>query len=281
MAGAETEMSVLADGPFRAGTVLARTLSLLGRNIVPFLLLAAIARVPEFLTEEMMKNSGVGAGSGIGALVRPLLPSAIVTAVMSTLSTATILYLALNQMAGRPARIGEAIAATGVQLVPLLGISLLSLLGVFGIPLLIFVLSSTLLPFLFLLPAAGTVILMLIALTPGLILLVMWYVAVPVCLLEQRGVFQSLRRSSALTKGARLKLLMLVVLELALSYASGALGPDAVSSFLGVWGQFAVQFLLVSLHYAFTGVLAAMVYYELRMEKQGFDPVRRIAEIFD
>jgi hypothetical protein len=116
--------------------------------------------------------------------------------------------------------------------------------------------------------------------TPGLILLVLWYVAIPVCMVERRGLFQSLSRSSALTKGARFKLLAFLILEFALDYIGGTLIPDAVGAFAGYWGQTAVQFALLSLQYAFMGVLTAVIYYELLTEKQGFEP-ERIAAVFD
>ncbi len=47
---------------------------------------------------------------------------------------------------------------------------------------------------------------MLALLVPGFILLIMWFVAIPVCVVEQRGSWASMQRSAELTKGHRWKI---------------------------------------------------------------------------
>jgi hypothetical protein len=274
MVGDETGMSAFTGGAFRIGTVLSTSLRLLRRNIVLFTALAGMACVPEFLVAAISELDSEA--YEVGALLQEWLPNQIATAIMSTLSTAIILHLVLHQVAGRPVRAGEALAATLSRLPPLLGFALLSKLVLIGPFFLLLVFPS------FTLALSMTSIFnaVLILLIPGLILLTMWFVAIPVCVMERRGLFQSVIRSNALTKGVRFKLFAFVILDFALGYISGTLAPDAVSAFTGYWGQIAVQFALVSLHYAFMGVLTAVIYYELLTEKQGFDP-GRIAAVFD
>lgn len=280
MVGDGTRMNAFADGALQTGTVLSRSLSLLARNVVLFSAIAATAAAPEFLIAEMQGDQDFTTVSTIGAALRPLWPGAIASAIMSTLSTAIILHLVLHQAAGQPARVRDAIAATMARLPALIGVALVLLLALFGLPLLIRPLATEI-------PILAMAVFMfdpwvmaLILFAPGLILLTLWYVAIPVCVMERRGVFRSLGRSGALTKGARSKLFALVALDIAVTYISGTFVYDAVGLYAGYWGAIAVQFALVSLQYAFTGVLVAVVFYGLCVQKRSFDP-GRIAVVFD
>jgi hypothetical protein len=275
MVGDRIGADVLAGGGFRIGTVLSKSLGLLWRNIVLLTALAGMAFAVEFLIAAMSGDVDYETDE-VNAALRAMLQEHLANAIVSTLSTAIILYLVLHQMIGRPVRVREALAATLSRLAPLLGVALLYRLALIGPFVLLFATSTLLL----VIPMTDIYVSVLILMTPGLILLVLWYVAIPVCVMERRGLFQSLRRSSALTKGARFKLLAFLILEFALNYIGGTLIPDAVGAFAGYWGQTAVQFALSSLQYAFTGVLTAVIYYELLTEKQGFEP-ERIAAIFD
>jgi hypothetical protein len=275
MIGDEMRMTVLTGGAFRIGTVLSTSLRLMRRNIVLFTAIAGLAYAPELLIGAISEEVDFETADA-GVLLRALLPSEITTAIMSTLSTAIIVHLVLHQAIGRPVRVGEAIAATLSWLSSLIAVALLSRLALILPLLLIF----TSLAFLLVLSAMNIFVAALIFSTPSLILLTMWYVVIPVCVMERRGPFQSVSRSNALTKGARAKLLVFLILEFALAYIAGNFAPNAVSAFTGYWGQIAVQFALVSLYYAFTGVLTAVIYYELLTEKQGFAP-EQIAAVFD
>jgi hypothetical protein len=275
MVGDAMRMTVLRGGAFRIGTVLSTSLRLMRRNIVLFTAIAGLAYAPELLIGAISEEVDFETADA-GVLLRALLPSEITTAIMSTLSTAIIVHLVLHQAIGRPVRVGEAIAATLSWLSSLIAVALLSRLALILPLLLIF----TSLAFLLVLSAMNIFVAALIFSTPSLILLTMWYVVIPVCVMERRGPFQSVSRSNALTKGARAKLLVFLILEFALAYIAGNFAPNAVSAFTGYWGQIAVQFALVSLYYAFTGVLTAVIYYELLTEKQGFAP-EQIAAVFD
>lgn len=280
MVGDETGMTAFADTTFQTGTVLSRSLSLLARNVVLFTSIAAVAAMPGFLIAVMQADEEFAAVPTIGAALWSLWPGSVAAAIMSTLSTAIILHLVLHRATGQPARLRDAIAAALARLLSLIGVSLVALLALFGLPLLIRPLSMEfeILMMVFLMFDAWIVALMVFA--PGLILLSVWYVAIPVSMMERRSVIGSLSRSRALTKGARSKLFVLVILDLALTYISGTFVYDAVGLYVGHWGAIAVQFVLVSLQYAFTGVLVAVVYDALRTQKQGVGP-GRIAAVFD
>ena len=72
----------------------------------------------------------------------------------------------------------------------------------------------------------GRSLLMMIGLLlviPALILYVMWFVAIPVCVVEQLGPFRSLGRSRQLTKGHRWKILGLLLVILIPALIVGAI----------------------------------------------------------
>jgi uncharacterized membrane protein len=124
-----------------------------------------------------------------------------------------------------------------------------------------------------------------------MILYMMWFVATPVCVVEQLGPFRSLGRSRELTKGHRWKLfgLMLVILIPAL-IVGAILG--AVVAVLGTgWflsmstalatplGQ-VVNLIWSAAWSAFYAVTVVVTYHDLRVAKEGID-TEQIAAVFE
>ncbi len=115
---------------------------------------------------------------------------------------------------------------------------------------------------------------------PGLILFTMWFVAIPVCVVERLGPISSLGRSRRLTKGHRWKILGLLLLlyligiitSIFLGGTFTALGgtPLAMIGALiwsAIWGTFA-------------SVVIVVTYHDLRVAKEGIDTEQIIA-VFD
>src|SRR5262249_9793848 len=109
---------------------------------------------------------------------------------------------------------------------------------------------------------------------------IMWYVATPVCVVEQKGPLASLGRSSQLTKGHRWKIFGMIVLlylgAIIIGLVVGALlglthSPILVTLgtlvWTGAWGAL----------YAIFGVVT---YHDLRVAKEGVD-TDQIAAVFD
>src|ERR1051326_4547997 len=92
------------------------------------------------------------------------------TVVLQMLSQAVVLYGAFQDMRSRPIDLGEALRVALGRLLPIIGVAICVSIGVF--------LGSLLL------------------IVPGLILMTMWYVATPVCVVEQKGPLASMGRSS-------------------------------------------------------------------------------------
>ena len=135
----------------------------------------------------------------------------------------------------------------------------------------------------------------LLLVVPGLILLTVWWVAIPAAVVERPGIFASFSRSAELTKGRRWGIFAIVVLVFVASFAAEALLasaflPGGVGTLFGVdvpfftveeltpylIGSWVVGVIIA----AFQAVLAGVSYTLLRTEKEGTD-INQIAAVFD
>ncbi|NNG05518.1 MAG: hypothetical protein HKM95_15650 [Inquilinus sp.] len=263
---------------FRVGEVLSRALVILGRNIAPFALIVLVLTLPylyvvwqiqpglggaydmEQLTLRMAE-SDVEDMSAVGTVLATSVVVLVVYALTSSLAAGAVVYGTFQQLRGRTAGIGECVARGFGSIVPIVGVALVG-----GI-------ASFLGLFLFI--------------VPGIMLYLMFWVAVPAAVVERPGIFASLRRSAALTKGYRWRLLGIVLVLLVLAQVVNSIvqapfvrwdgsraDTDSLIAML-LLGHVAHVFFI-----ALGAVAAAVAYYDLRVVKEGFDPAR-IAAIFD
>lgn len=119
---------------------------------------------------------------------------------------------------------------------------------------------------------------------PGIIVMIMLSVAIPALIVERTGIFESLSRSSELTKGYRWTIfgvyMVFLVIVIVLAMIGGAvfgLGATLVSNpMIGI----VFEWLLTVLYGVFGAVLAPVMYFELRTAKEGLD-LGEIASVFD
>lgn len=112
---------------------------------------------------------------------------------------------------------------------------------------------------------------------PGIIVHIIFYVVFPVCVIEKRGIFETLERSIQLTKNNYLAIFAITFLvniakfavTSALSFGSDAIftSPSSLSILGYALGNFLGAIMVAPLDL----VVASMVYFELREEKEGFD----------
>lgn len=126
--------------------------------------------------------------------------------------------------------------------------------------------------------ALGSGLAMIALIVPGIILWLGWSVSVPVLIQERLGVFGSMSRSRALTKGSRWSLfglfLVLIIIAMVIQGAVGVvvyLFHGTVASIMEGLVQSVVSMVL--------SVAAAVSYVELRQVKEGTS-VDELAEIF-
>jgi hypothetical protein len=237
-----------AESDFRVGRVLSQTSSILSRHFLTFFATAAVANLPALV---LFRDAQAAGDPGQGAVV--LMLGLLLMLVLTVLSQAVILYGAFQDMRGRPVNLVESLMIGLRRFFPIIGLAIIMTLLV-GLGMLLIV--------------------------PGLILLTMWFVGTPVCVVEQRGPWASLRRSAELTKGHRWKIfglfLVLIVvtalvsplIDLVLNTIGGktlALIGELIWN--GIWG-------------AFYAIAAVVAYHDLRVAKEGVD-IEQIAAVFD
>ena len=232
-----------ADGEFRVGGVVNRTWSVLSQNFPAFFAVTAVASLPDLVLENPGQNRAL------------LVAGALVSTVMLSLSQATMVYGAFQQMSGKPVSLLESLRAGWHRFPAVIGLAIC---------------ASVLM-------ALGAALLII----PGVIVATMVFVATPVCVVERLGPFDSMERSAQLTKGQRGKIFGLLILLAVPAAIVGAL-IDTLAEVAGV-----NQMLASIVHVAWDAtwgaayaVLVIAVYHDLRVAKEGVDTAQ-IAAVFE
>jgi hypothetical protein len=254
-------------GSFDFGRVVERTFRVIGTNFGLFAVSALVLVVaPVFLatTGGLLGKSTIAFGlssffGGLTALVGGFILQGV------------IVHAAISKLNGRSVEPGEAVGVGARFLLPLLGLAIMSTLAM----------------------ALGFTLLFV----AGMILAVMWCVAAPALVMEKRGIFASLQRSRALTRGHRWSIfgllivyfILTIIISLVVQGVSTAAGvPTALASAMTGAGALTpgivTSTLLSALISGLQGVVGAAgvasIYYELRTTKEGVAP-EQMASIFD
>jgi glycerophosphoryl diester phosphodiesterase family protein len=121
---------------------------------------------------------------------------------------------------------------------------------------------------------------------PGIMLSIRWALTIPVAVLEDKGLRESLTRSSELTDGHRWRVFLIYCLIIALVYVANVLVQTPLmvvltlssgslrAGQLSVWAQIAIPvagFLLQSVLSPIMTIALSLVYYDERVRKEAFD----------
>jgi hypothetical protein len=236
--------------PFRVGVVLSKTFSVFGSKLGSFLLLAFIPLIP-VLGVTLIGLAGPQSGPPASSFAASGGLSGLLTFVLGIVAQATTLYGAFQQMGDKPFSIAQSLSVGLRRTLPVFGVALLA--------------------------GLGTVLAAMLFVVPGIIVACMLYVSVPACVIEKMGVTASLNRSALLTRGYRWQIFGL----LALVTIAGLIVKLVLMWFGGVmlWGKL-LTFCWLVIATAFGAVLAAVVYHDLRVAKEGID-IDNLANVFD
>lgn len=102
---------------------------------------------------------------------------------------------------------------------------------------------------------------------PGIILALMWAVSLPSLVVEDKGVFDSMSRSSELTKHNRMRILGVVIVVL-LIYIAIAIVAAILTAAVPILGIIALIIIGV-LAYPYVAIISAVLFYRLRELKDG------------
>lgn len=235
----------LIGAPFRVGAALSRAFQVFGAGFVKFVALSVLPLAPLLVLDLAARGSQ---SQGIHLL------SNILQLILSSLAGAVCLFGAYQIMRGQTFAVGRSLSVGLRRLGPVIGVAFLTgLMTAFAFVALI---------------------------VPGIMVACALYVAMPACVIEGLGPRGSLRRSRELTRGNRwgifglwlLVLLATVVFAGALAVIGQLIGGFAVAAIFTFIAEVVVQ--------ALGAVIAAVVYHDLRVAKEGVD-IDQIARVFD
>ncbi|MBB5745799.1 hypothetical protein [Brevundimonas variabilis] len=254
-----TAIETSGTGRFDLGRVMERTFTVIGRNIVTFLLAAVILTgIPSVIT--VIGQGGMPfPTSRQGWLI--LATGWFLSLLGAYLLQAAIVHVTVNALNNRTVTLRTALGIAIGKMLPLLGLGLLVFLA--------------------------TMLGMVLLIIPGIIVAVMLCVAGPVLVMEKRSILESFGRSRALTKGFRWPIFGLFVIYMVVATAiSGTVTGVSVATGGAMDGSANPVVTLI-----FTPLIAvvqaiigsagiAALYYELRTAKEGVG-TDELAELFD
>jgi hypothetical protein len=240
-----------AESDFRVGSVLTRTAKILSQHFLIFFLIGLVANLPSLL---LGYGGGSVGASPTGQNAVLLIVGGVLSFVLSMISQAVMVHAAFQAMRMRPVSLGESMR---VGLSRVFAVILLALLmGILG----------------------GLAAVLLIV--PALIVMTMWFVSTPACVVERTGPWTSMKRSAALTKGHRWKvfglLLLLILVSLIVAGLLQLVLMQVGSTILVLLGTL----LWGALWTAFYSIAVVTTYHDLRVAKEGID-IEQIASVFD
>jgi len=247
-------------GDFRVGHVFSQAWKVFSRNFFTFIIVTAIASLPPILAQPPL-STDPAAVDPFQNLGRSLLVL-FLGAVCNALATGTLIYGAFEIMRGRPMNLAESARVGLRRFFPMVGLAIV----------------------VFVLVELGLILFIF----PGAMLYTMWFVATPVCVVERAGVFRSMGRSRALTKGHRWKIfgLFLVVFIPGLIVGGAVISAlfsgniaTVNSIFSSTLGKI-VSLIWSAIYTAFLAALVVVTYHDLRVAKEGVD-TDQIASVFD
>ncbi|KQZ05873.1 hypothetical protein ASD21_17960 [Caulobacter sp. Root1455] len=257
---------------FEIGRVISGTFSVIGRNFGPFALLALIlGGLPNllvslaqisFVSQQQTFSPQAVAGTLVGL---------VVMIVAAFVLQAAIVHATVADLNGRRVVVGESLKVGLRNWLPLLGLAILMGLGLM----------------------IGFVLLIV----PGIMLAVMWSVAVPAKVVEKIGVMDALQRSRDLTRGRRWAIFGLLVIYviavwileavimaafMPFALSKGLPTPETTAGFTSSINivSLVASPLIATISTLITTAGGATLYSELRGTREGVGP-DALASVFD
>jgi hypothetical protein len=235
------------------GNLFQKTFSVYFSNFGVFFIITALASIPDFVLgyfiltmdpKDMLPE----------VLIWATIGAVLVSIITTSLSTAALTYGVLQHLRKREVAMGECISTGFLVLISVIAVALAqSLLILFG---------------------------MVLCIIPGIIIALMYAVAVPVAVEERTEVLGALSRSSFLTSGYRMEvfgvLFLIGLLHFAASFALSFIGTLTGQAIVGqVLGMIEGVF-----YSGLTATACALIYYRLRCLKESVD-IDDLASVFD
>jgi hypothetical protein len=247
---------------FEMGRVFGRTFEVIGRNLALYLAIAVVLvglptllfqlAIPEMQNPNAMRDAVLTGATALSHWLGLIALAGLVGTLFRYLLQAALVRATIEDLSDRRPNFADCLN-TGLRVVlPIIGLGIVSAVAVFFACLLLIV--------------------------PGIMLAIAWSVAVPAKVAEGIGVFDSLSRSRALTKGHRWKIFWLLLLTAMLMGFIQGVFVAALAAFGPTVGAFASA-VVSAIAAAVMATLVATMYVELRTLKEGTD-VDTLASVF-
>lgn len=217
-----------------------------------------VVGLPQVILSWGQMNVGTMTSSGLEAGLA-MVGGWLLTIIGGVIMQGVVTDVVIADLQRRKPSIGAAVRTAGGVFLVLLGLSILSGLGM--------------------------MIGLILLIVPGVILALIWSVAAPVVVAEKKGVFDALSRSRTLTRDNRLMILLMFVIAFIANIVLGMLIGVLIGALGGLigamsWATIIITAVSSTLGAIIWGALAAALYVELRIVKEGGGR-ESIASVFD
>lgn len=244
----ENQVALAQTREFTVGSVLSRTLDMFKQKFGLYYGLAIIAQIVPLIFLIIVMFI---APNSIALLLLAMLLMVIFGLVMQ----GAVVYAVYQSLRNDVVSIGDAISKAMSNIVPLFLIAIVCGIAI-GIGFMILVI-------------------------PGLIIMTMVAVVIPVCMAERLGTMDAIKRSTDLTKGYRLKVFALLLIVLVASAIINGIINGIVGAIVpNVIVVSVVSVAIGAVPMAFGYIMASVMYYDLRAVKEGIS-VDALADVFE
>lgn len=227
---------------FDVGRVAGRTFGVIGRNPLLFFGIALLFSGLPTLALGLLGYASPSQAMGTG-WVLPIALGFLTYFVLANLLQTSLVVATLQDLGGQRVDFAACVRRALVLFLPLIGMSFVIAFGV----------------------ALGFLLLVV----PGIIVYLMWFVAVPALVEEREGVFAALSRSAALTSGARWSIFGLVIAYAIFSIVVALVAGLLIRLAPGLAFTAVVNAATTTLNSLIASAGVAAAYVELRTVKEG------------
>jgi len=236
---------------FSAGKIVNDSFKLYLKNFVPLFTITFLCCIPLFAASGYFTATGE-------ILSNPFRSAGVLLAIsliVTPLSTGALTHSVYQSLRSKPVSVGESLSVGLRRFAPVLGVAICTMLFVI----------------------AGCILLLI----PGLILACLLYVASPVCVVEKKGVFESMQRSRTLTSGRKWQIFVIMFgINLLMGIVGRIVEMAAPTSEGQAYLMLGVQFFIQTITAGWNATAAALSYYHLRSIHESVD-IEDIAAVFD
>jgi hypothetical protein len=247
---------------FGIGKALGTSLAILGRNFIPFTVIAIVVQLPILLAQLYLDpnfnpSATAPVAPDMAGTFTYLGIIMLISAVVNGLTLAALIYGSFQDLRGQKVGLAEcfarALAVLPIVIVASLAFALLLGLG------------------------------MALLIVPGIIFYVVFWLYAAAIVVEKKGISAAFTRSRELTQGKRWHIFAIVLILFVIIFGVDFLLGVILGATLGADAAVPIAvgvYLINSVIGAYMAVTIAVTYYYLRADKEGVD-IEDIAKLFD